>query len=101
MSFEVLKAACVKITYLCFLKSNTLEHRNVLLLPKCWYLNYTALHPKVTLIQIVFAYKSTSVPMLGSGGKSVHIVRLGTRLICQLHAPSTLSEKKVAFWQNQ
>jgi hypothetical protein len=45
----------------------------------------------------VFVYKSTSVPMLGSGGKSVHIVRLGTRLSCQLHAPSTLSEEKSRF----
>lgn len=33
-------------------------------------------------MQVVFAYKSTFIPLLGSGGKDLHIVRLGTRLSC-------------------
>jgi len=49
------------------------------------------------LIQVVFAYKSTFVPTLGSGGKDLHIFRLDTRLSCQLHAPVTLSSRRNCF----
>lgn len=38
-----------------------------------------------------FRLKSIFVPVLGSGGKVLHIVFLGTRLSFQRHAPSTLS----------
>lgn len=48
-------------------------------------------------IQVVFAYKSTFVPMLGSGGKDLHIFRLGTGLSCQLHASATLSSRRNRF----
>jgi len=35
--------------------------------------------------------------MLDSGGKYLHIVRLGTRLSCQLHALATLSSRRNHF----
>ena len=49
------------------------------------------------LIQVVFAYKSTFVPMLGSGGKDLHIFRLDTKLSCQLHPPATFSSRRNRF----
>jgi len=49
------------------------------------------------LIHVVFANKSTFVPMLGSGGKVLHIGRLGTRLNYQLQAPATLSSRRNRF----
>lgn len=35
--------------------------------------------------------------MIGSGDKVLHIVRIGARLSCQLHAPSTLSSSNKHF----
>jgi hypothetical protein len=102
VSCDILKAASAKITYFCFIRPRSLKHRNECFGgPYCFLLMPVPELHDVTferiLFQVVFAYKFTFVPVLGSGGKDLHIFRLDTRLSCQLHAPATLSSRRNRF----